>query len=660
MEELTNWGKHKWLMTLQSLGQPEGEEIAARAPAAKVVSMVSATEGFTPDIGCPIPANVPHAISVNLPTWASNVGYEEGADWVISKMQCGYPRFFVAKNIQKLAERCIVKFGMPGEAGMLFPSVKCASRCREFLLAKSSSSNKIRIIEVHDISTPSALDVGGFLCIVLYDASLGPIAKQYWQHTGEGISSRTADYFLRLSAPLKDSSSLDQKTTSELPTMEITKRKQNHNRHYSRNASVEQPIGRHTSTAATGDAETLNRDQLIYLEERYGRNLNSKSVSQAKLAVRRRICGSLVLDADIEAALQSSQNGVKAALGAHDHERVDEDDVYLYPTGMTSIFHAHQIAMQALPNGKTAKSACFGFPYTDTLKILEKWGPGVLFLGKGDAADLKTLEKFLAAGEELVALFCECPSNPLLRTPPLRRLRELADRYKFLIVIDETIGNFINVRICRYADMIVSSLTKVFSGDSNVMGGSLILNPRGQHYAALKRTAEADYEDLLWGEDAITLERNSRDFIRRIARINENAEFLCEILGRNNHIRDLYYPKFGATKDDYEAIRAQDGGYGGLLSVVFETVVEAAVFYDALQIAKGPSLGTNFTLASPYTILAHFTELAWAKDSGVDDSLVRISVGLENREDLARVFGSALTKLDEWHSSRASGTKMDS
>ena len=70
-----------------------------------------------------------------------------------------------------------------------------------------------------------------------------------------------------------------------------------------------------------------------------------------------------------------------------------------------------------------------------------------------------------------MALFTEFPSNPLLRSANLPRLRGLADKYDFLIVIDETIGNFVNVEVLPYADMVVSSLTKVFSGASNVMGG---------------------------------------------------------------------------------------------------------------------------------------------------------------------------------------------
>ena len=68
-------------------------------------------------------------------------------------------------------------------------------------------------------------------------------------------------------------------------------------------------------------------------------------------------------------------------------------------------------------------------------------------------------------------LTTEIPSNPLLRTADLPRLRKLADKYDFLLMVDETIGNFVNVEVLPYADIVVSSLSKIFSGDANVMGG---------------------------------------------------------------------------------------------------------------------------------------------------------------------------------------------
>jgi len=111
------------------------------------------------------------------------------------------------------------------------------------------------------------------------------------------------------------------------------------------------------------------------------------------------------------------------------------------------------------------------FPYIDTLKILEKWGPGCVFYGHGSSSDLDDLEGRCQGGEKLLALFCEFPGNPLLKAPDLQRIRSLADRYDFAVVVDETIGNFVNVHVLPYADVVVSSLTKVFTGECNVMGG---------------------------------------------------------------------------------------------------------------------------------------------------------------------------------------------
>lgn len=81
--------------------------------------------------------------------------------------------------------------------------------------------------------------------------------------------------------------------------------------------------------------------------------------------------------------------------------------------------------------------------------------------------------------------------------------------------------------------------------------------------------------------------------------------------------------------------------------MVFHDDEHAIWFYDAIETAKGPSLGTNFTLTSPYTILAHYGELEWAKQFGVERGLVRISVGLEDKETLSRVFGKALEAIEE-------------
>lgn len=123
-----------------------------------------------------------------------------------------------------------------------------------------------------------------------------------------------------------------------------------------------------------------------------------------------------------------------------------------------------------------------------------------------------------------------------------------------------------------------------------------------------------EYEDNYWAEDAIYMERNSRDFVSRIERINRNAEAICDALraspigepydkyGRNDidpvKVKEVYYPKYSPTRPFYEHCRNRNGGYGGLLSVTFHSTAEAVIFFDALETAKGPSLGTNFTIRS--------------------------------------------------------------
>ena len=67
-------------------------------------------------------------------------------------------------------------------------------------------------------------------------------------------------------------------------------------------------------------------------------------------------------------------------------------------------------------------------------------------------------------------------------------------------------------------------------------------------------------------------------------------------------------------------------------------------FYDALRVCKGPSLGTNFTLVCPYTLLAHYDELDWAESCGVPRHLIRVSAGLEDSADLVTRFEEALAK----------------
>lgn len=523
---------------------------------------------------------------------------------------------------------------------MLFPGHKAAARCVDFIIDKNSTADQttIRILDFGPTTTSRTFnDTGKVLprvSAVLYPAEVWPTAKLYWQHSGDGISSRRAEFCAKA---LADHTMTRRESPNGSPPRLLKGP-----RRYQRPMSVDEgaisvALSRPEQPAVDG---VVQPDSALFVEERFGRNLDVSFASACKLAVRRRIAGSLTNAGDIPESLNHSASIERGV--SRDVPGFSVDDVYLFANGMNAIFTAHRL--MRIARGEM-KSVMYGFPYVDTLKILESWGPGALFYGLSSSGELDELEKRLEAGERYLVLFCEFPGNPLLRSPDLQRIRKLADKYDFGVVIDETIGNFLNVHVLPYADVVVSSLTKIFSGDSNVMGGSLILNPRSRYYHNLKDVLSTEFEDSLFEEDSVYLERNSRDFISRIRRVNHNAEMVADTLRAHPKIKKVNYPKYSDTRQQYEACKLPDGGYGGLLSCTFHTLKDAGTFYDHLDTQKGPSLGTNFTLASPFVILAHFNELDWAAKYGCEASLVRFSIGLEDTAELRAIFDTALAAI---------------
>ncbi|EFR02777.1 cystathionine gamma-synthase [Nannizzia gypsea CBS 118893] len=579
-------------------------------------------------VGGSVPPNTAHAISVSLPTWESNIGYEEGDAKVINAMTTGYPRFFVHKSIQCLADEVITRFGRQGDAAMLFPSPKTASCCRDFLLSKVPEEDKhnvrvVRLVMPPQITPAELNGISSELCAVLYPQKYGSISKQVWQHSGSGISSRRGEFCLKA---LKDGylveESQAQAKSAKADSNVIHKGPKRYQKVESHGpAKQAEPV------SLTGEGEFSQ-----FIEERFGRNLDMCLANNAKLAVKRRIAGTLSADAESHQPENARIPGL------------NEEHIFLYPTGMNSIFNVHQLLLKSRG---PMKSICFGFPYIDTLKILEKWGPGVQFYGLCSTEEINDLEKRLESGERYLALFTEFPGNPLLRSPDLERIHALSKKYEFAVVVDESLGNFINVNVLPFADVVVSSLTKIFSGDSNVMGGSAVFNPHGQFYPLFKEVLAREYEDDYWAEDAVFLERNSRDFVCRVERINRSAEILTSLLESSPLVKDVFYPKNSPTRAFYDRCRNHDGGYGGLFSVIFHTPEAAAAFFDNLAVLKGPSLGTNFTLSCPYTILAHYQELDWAKSLNVPSDLVRISVGLEDVDDMKKRITHALEAVEK-------------
>jgi cystathionine gamma-synthase len=283
------------------------------------------------------------------------------------------------------------------------------------------------------------------------------------------------------------------------------------------------------------------------------------------------------------------------------------------------------------------------FLYVDTFKTLSKvYGFEYVLYGYASPSDLDVLDSQLASGMEIDALYTEFPGNPLLKSPDLQRLHELSRRYGFLLVVDDTVGTFVNVALFPFCDIICTSLTKMFSGACNVMGGSLVLNPVSRHYESMRDTLSMQFVDTYSALDVLVMESNSRDFAQRVSGASSNAEIVVELLRHHATVKEVFYPRGDSSQHIYDSFRRPGGKYGFLLSATFVSPECAIAFHDALDVAKGPSLGTNFTLACAYTLLAHYSELEWAARFGVVEHLVRISVGVESAEWLKETVRQAL------------------
>jgi len=336
---------------------------------------------------------------------------------------------------------------------------------------------------------------------------------------------------------------------------------------------------------------------------------------------------------------------------------ISNTDVYLYQSGMAAIYYLHQ----ALLCWRCTSSVIFGFPYELTLQMLDTYGPGSKFFGLATIDELDDLEKYLEterqSGRNVQAVWCECPSNPLLRTPDFCRLRKMTIRYRTILIIDETIGGFANVDLLHVADVLVTSLTKSFSGYSNVMGGSVVLNPSSAFYPVLKSIIQSSYRNDYYVADALQLERNSRDFFSRTTKVNTTTMTLVKFFRHlasdpSCPVTAVYHPSTCWSIENYHICmrpRTEDfePGYGGLFTLEFTSVNAARIFFDASELHKGPSLGANVTLLQPYVQTVFSKEKAWAARHGLKESIVRVSVGLEDQELLLKAFKQATRVMED-------------
>ena len=123
------------------------------------------------------------AVSVSLPTWNSIVGYELGDVSITSRMKMGYPRFLFHPKVFELFDALTGKYG---ESCLVFPNLSSADECIHYIQSKTGSKSKLEQLEM----------IGLQFYGVFFPLEIKDVAKEFWQHTGTGISSRFAEAIL--------------------------------------------------------------------------------------------------------------------------------------------------------------------------------------------------------------------------------------------------------------------------------------------------------------------------------------------------------------------------------------------------------------------------------------------------------------------------------
>lgn len=177
---------------------------------------------------------------------------------------------------------------------------------------------------------------------VLFSQEHADIAKTFWQHSGDGISSRRAEYCHKA---FNDGHLAARGVLSENTNDHSLISPSKGPRRYQKKDSVD--TSAHKTNDVSGSLE--GKDSVQFVEERFGRNLDVSLAANAKLAIRRRITGALTANVDLHEALEMSKPPTRKA----QVEGFSEDDVYLYPCGMSSIFNTHRTMMASRGSRKS-------------------------------------------------------------------------------------------------------------------------------------------------------------------------------------------------------------------------------------------------------------------------------------------------------------------
>lgn len=254
-----------------------------------------------------------------------------------------------------------------------------------------------------------------------------------------------------------------------------------------------------------------------------------------------------------------------------------------------------------------------------------------------ESIDIRAFEEKITDRTKLI--FIETPSNPLLKIIDIKAIAELAKPKNILTVIDNTFASPINQNpIASGIDVVTHSGTKYLGGHSDICCGAVATN----HTLAEKIWDSAiHFGGSLNAQMCALLERSLKTLSLRVRQQNDNAQMISGFLEQHPKVTKVYYPGL-LSHPQHELAKSQMLGFGGMLS--FEAKVDANDFVRRLQlISSAMSLGgVETTITSPAQTSHSKISPAERERAGINEGLLRISVGIEDHIDIIKDLEQAL------------------
>ena len=243
-------------------------------------------------------------------------------------------------------------------------------------------------------------------------------------------------------------------------------------------------------------------------------------------------------------------------------------------------------------------------------------------------------------------VWAETPSNPLMKIIDIKNTAEIAHGFNLPVICDNTFASPYNQRPLELgADLVVSSSTKYLGGHSDIVGGSIVIKDQDLYAEKISYLQNA-VGAIPSPFDCYLLTRSIKTLSVRMQKHNENGEKVANFLESHPKIIKIHYP---GTDQKYKSIATkQMSGFGGMMSIVLDTNLEGVnKFLSHLKIfTLAESLGGVESLIEHPAIMTHASIDKKIRDSlGITDSLLRLSIGIEDVEDLIDDLNQALDTI---------------